>query len=321
MRPPVLALLGPTASGKTAVAIELCRLLSGEIIAADSRQVYRGFRIGSAAPTDAELAAAPHHLVGFLDPRRRYSVAEFVASAEHAIAQVSARGLTPIVVAGTGMYLKALVTGWTLADTPPDPEIRAGLMAELEAVGSESLHARLAALDPAAAARISPRDAKRIVRALEVCQVTGRPLSEVHAQRGRRAVPFDYRLFALVRPREELYARIDARVHAQLTAGWLDEVRALLAAGLDGHEPAMESLGYRRLVAHLRGEISLEEAICLIQRDTRRFAKRQMTWWRSFDEVDWIHVEADEAPSAIAARIAERWTAWYAVRRTADAPD
>jgi tRNA dimethylallyltransferase len=294
-------LLGPTGVGKTALAVEVCRRLGGEVVSADSRQIYRGLSIGSGAPTAAERSIAPHHLVGFLDPRQGWSVAEFVAAAEAAIADILARGRVPLVVAGTGLYLRALAEGWTLGGVPADAEVRA----RLESEPADVLHARLAAVDPISAVRLRPADHKRLVRALEVHAVTGETLSAWLARAGRRPVPYDYALIGLRRARAALYARIDARVEAMLAAGWLDEVRALLDDGLDATAPAMESLGYRRLVAVLRGETTLEVATAVaqatagIQMDTRRFAKRQMTWFRAMGGVNWL--EADEmSPEAAA---------------------
>lgn len=298
-RPSVLVLLGPTAVGKTAVAVELCQRLNGEVIAADSRQIYRGVAIGSAAPTAFELARAPHHLVGFLDPDVVWSAAEFRDQAEAIIADVLARGQTPIVVAGTGFYVSTLVYGWTLTAQPADPAVRA----RLEREPSEVLHARLAAADPETAERLAVADRKRVIRALEVLELTGRPLSEHHRERGTQPVPYDYQLHGLRRDRDDLNARIDRRVEAMLAAGWLHEVDQLVAAGLTGDEPAFEGLGYRRLLAYQRGEASLEETVELIQRDTRRFAKRQMTWFRGMAGVRWHDLAAETAPGEVVAAI------------------
>lgn len=296
---PVLVLLGPTAVGKTAVAVELCRRLGGEVIAADSRQIYRGLTIGSAAPTAAEIAEAPHHLVEFLAPDVVWSAAEFRDAAEAAIADVLARGRQPIVVAGTGFYVSTLVYGWTLTAQPADPALRA----RLEAEPADVLHARLAEVDPETAARLAPADRKRVVRALEVYELTGQPLSQHHRERGTQPVPYRYELHGLRRDRADLNARIDRRVEAMLAAGWLHEVDQLVADGLTGDEPAFEGLGYRRLLAHRRGELSLAEATELIQRDTRRFAKRQMTWFRGMAGVRWHDLPPEAEPAAVAAAI------------------
>lgn len=308
-RPRVLVLLGPTAVGKTAVALALAERLPAEIISADSRQIYAGLTIGSAAPTAAERALVPHHLVGFLDPRTTYSVAEFVAAAEATIADIASRDRLPLLVAGTGLYLRALVTGWTLTGVPRDPVVRARLEAEAVTAGSDALHVRLRGIDPETAARLAPADTKRIVRALEVWEVSGRPLSAHLAVSGTRPVPFDYQLHGLRRPRERLNARIAARLEAMLAAGWLDEVRSLLVAGLAGDEPAFESLGYRALAAVARGELDPDAAQARILIDTRRFAKRQMTWFRALPDVVWHDLDDDEPPATTAERIAEAWAA------------
>lgn len=286
-RPRVICLLGPTAVGKTALAVALGERLGGEVVSADSRQIYRGVSIGSGAPSPEELARVPHHLVGFRDPRAAYSVAEFKAAAESALADIVARGRAPLLVAGTGMWLKALTAGWTLTQVPADPELRARLAGEPAA----ALHARLAQADPATAARLAPADHKRVVRALEVLTLTGQPLSSHLAQAGSTPVAFDYQLWGLRRARESLCARIEARVDAMLAAGWLDEVRALLAAGLTGGEPALEALGYRHLVAALRGALAFDEAVARTKQDTRRFAKRQMTWFRALPDVSWLDLD------------------------------
>lgn len=307
MSPPVLCLYGPTAVGKTAIAVELCERLGAEVVGADSRQVYRGLELGSAAPTDDELARAPHHLIGFLEPHETFDVAEFVPAAEARLTDLLDRGRTPLIVAGTAMWLKALTAGWTFAGVGGDEAVRARLEAEAEELGNELLHQRLSELDPATAERLHVSDRKRLVRALEVYELTGRPLSEVLAEEGTRDVPYDYRIAILSRPREELYRRIDERVLKLLEAGWLDEVRALLARGLTGEERALEGLGYPRLVAHLRGELEFDEAIALIQQDTRRFAKRQVTWERKLGGAERFELGADETAGKAAARIVQWW--------------
>ncbi len=308
-RPPVAVLLGPTAVGKTAVAIELCRLLGGEVVSADSRQVYRGFEIGSAAPTAAERAAVPHHLVGFLPPEAAFGAAEFREAAEACLADIMSRGRTPVVVAGTGFYLSTLVLGWSLTGVAADQTVRERLAAET----AEALYERLREVDPEAAARLQPGDKKRLVRALEVYEVSGRTLSEHHRVAGSQPVPYCYRLFGLNRGREELYRRIEARVDQMLAAGWPDEVAALLAAGLSGDELAMEGLGYRHLLAVVRDGAPLADAVALTKQDTRRFAKRQLTWFRRLPVEQWLDLADDEPPAATAARLAAVWQAGHQV--------
>lgn len=304
-RPRVPVLLGPTAVGKTAVALELAERLDAEIVAADSRQIYRGFTIGSAAPTPAEIARAPHHLVGFVDPAAEFTVADYRDRAEAALADILARGRLPLLVAGTGLYLSTLIEGWTLTEVAGDETLRA----ELEALPTEELVARLRDADPITAARLHPNDRKRLVRALEVWAATGEPLSAHHHRAGTRPVPYRYVLFGLERDRIELYERIERRVEAMIAAGWLAEVRGLLARGVAENHRAMESLGYRRLAAVLRSETTLAEAVALTQRDTRRFAKRQLTWFRRLPGVNWIKMTVEMDSAEAAARIEAIWRA------------
>lgn len=303
-RPAVAVLLGPTAVGKTEVALALCERLGGEVIGADSRQVYRGLELGSAAPTAADRRRVPHHLVGFLEPTAQLTAAEFRDLAEAAIAQILAGGRTPVVVAGTGFYLSTLVYGWSLTGVAGDEAVRQ----RLEPLGTEALYARLREVDPASAGRLAPADRKRVIRALEVYELTGTPLSEHHRLAGTRRVPYDYHLYGLERPRAELYQRIDRRVEDMVARGWLAEVELLQRSGLTGDERALEGLGYRRLLAALRGETTLAEAVTLTKQDTRRFAKRQMTWFRTMAEVTWIDVSGRKA-AEVAEEIAARWRA------------
>lgn len=303
-KPPVPVFLGPTAVGKTEVALALCEQLGGEVIGADSRQVYRGLELGSAAPTAAERRRVPHHLVGFLEPTAQLTAAEFRDLAEAAIADILARGRTPLVVAGTGFYLSTLVYGWSLTGVAADEAVRR----RLEQLGTEALYARLRDVDPAAAGRLAPADRKRVIRALEVFDLTGTTLSEHHRLAGTRPVPYDYHLFGLERGRAELYGRIERRVEDMVARGWPAEVESLQRSGLTGDERALEGLGYRRLLAALRGETTLAEAVALTKQDTRRFAKRQMTWFRKMAEATWIDVSGREA-AEVAEDIAARWRA------------
>ncbi len=269
-----LLILGPTASGKSALALALAEKLGGEIVNADSMQVYRDLRVLTARPTPEEEARAPHHLYGYVDAAERFSTGRWLADALAAIADIRARGKTPIVVGGTGLYFKALTQGLAPA-SPADEETRARLMAELKEQGAPALHARLETLDPDAAARIQPADAPRILRALEVAE-SGVTLSELHAQTESSFT--DWVGVALTPPREPLYASIEARFEMMLANGALDEARALAARGLDPLLPAMKAHGMPWLAAHFRGEMSLAAAADLGKRDTRRYAKRQFTW-------------------------------------------
>jgi tRNA dimethylallyltransferase len=283
--PKLLVIAGPSASGKTAAALELARRHDGELVGGDSVQVYRGFDVGSAKPTAAELGGVPHHLLDVGDPDDPLDAARYAELADAAIADVAARGRLPIVVGGTGLWLRALLRG--LAPLPrPDPALRARLEAESDALGAPALHARLASLDPRAAAAIHPNDALRIVRALEVFEQTGRPLGELRAEHALGAPRYPFFFVALDRPRDELYARIDARIDGMLDAGWLEETRALLARWGEGARP-LGSVGYRELVAHLREGVPWDETVRRIRKSTRVYTRRQRTWLASEPSVSW----------------------------------
>lgn len=272
----LLVVCGETASGKTALAVALARALGGEIVGADSVQVYRGFDVGSGKPTAAELDGVPHHLLSVAEPDEPFHAGRFVASADEAIAAIRARGRTPIVCGGTYLWIKALVEG--LVEAPAaDPAMRAALQAELAAHGSAHLHRRLSEVDPASGERLHPNDAVRIVRALEVHALTGLRLSELHAAHGFRTRRHRARLLRVTRPREVLEARIAARVVDMLARGLVDEVRGLVAAGFGDTKP-MRAVGYAETKAHLEGALPAAELARAITRATCVFARRQRTW-------------------------------------------
>jgi tRNA dimethylallyltransferase len=284
-RPRLLAVVGPTAAGKTAVALRLAEELGGEVLSCDSMQVYRGMDVGTAKPTPAERARVPHHLLDVVDPDEDFSAARYVELADAAAAAISARGRVVVVCGGTGLYLRALVRGLFPAPRP-DPALRA----RHREAGAAAVRERLLAVDPEAARGILPGDLVRLSRALEVYEQTGVPISEL---RRRAAGPPRYpaRLVGLAPPRPELHARIDARFDQMMAAGFLDEVRRLL----DRYGPAarpLGALGYAQLRDHLLGRVSLEEAVRLGKRDTRRYARRQLTWFRSEPGITW-HASPD----------------------------
>jgi tRNA dimethylallyltransferase len=287
----LLAIVGPTAAGKTALAIELARALGGEIVSADSRQVYRGMDIGTAKPTPAELAAAPHHLIDVVDPDEDFSLGIYQDLARAAIEESAARDRLPLLVGGTGQYLAAVLQGWQMPRVAPRPELRAALEREADAKGAAALHARLAQVDPAAAAGILPTNVRRVIRALEVYQVTGRPIS---AQQTMRPPPYDVRTLWLALPAPALYARIDARVDAMIAAGLVDEVRGLLARGYSWDLPAMSSLGYREFRPYFEGDATLEDAIRRLKYDTHAFARRQPNWFRRLPAVEQLPADAPD---------------------------
>jgi len=283
MAGPCWVLIGPTASGKTAVALELARRHSLEVVSVDSMQVYRGMDIGTAKPTPDERARVPHHLIDVLDPSQRCNVGVFCRMAHEAMDEIRARGRRPLIVGGTPLYLKGLI--WGLTDGPAAaPDVRARLEAEGRDHGSAVLHERLRALDPEAAARIHPNDVHRLVRALEVLEVTGQPISRTQCHfDGPPRLP--QVMVGLRWPRAQLYARIEERVDTMMERGLLDEVKSL--QGRMGGQ-ARQALGYKELTSYLAGQCSLEEAVRRIKRDTRRFAKHQLTWFRRFAQVHWI---------------------------------
>ncbi len=298
----LIVVAGTTASGKTALALELARSVGGELIGADSVQVYRGFDIGSAKPTERELGGVAHHLIDVIDPDEAIDAARFASLADAAIAGVHARGRVAIVVGGTGLWLRALVRGLVALPTP-DPETRAGLEAEVAAVGAPVLHARLARLDPRAATAIHANDALRIVRALEVHAQTGRALGELRHEHALGAPRYRTLFFALDREREALRARIVSRVDAMIAAGLVDEVHALLARW-PREARAFGSVGYREVVGHLAGETTLEAMREAIVRSTWVYTRRQRTWFRSEPGID-AHLDAGALDGAeIAVRTA-----------------
>ena len=283
----IIAVVGPTASGKTAVGIEIAERLGGEIISADSMQFYRGMEIGTGAPTAAELARVKHHFVGFLDPSEEFSAGAFERAARERVADLRAQDKPPIVVGGAGLYVSALLDG-LFPGPGKDDAIRARLHEEAETAGVPALYERLANVDPEYAAVIQENDLRRIVRALEVHELTGEPLSKLHREHRSETESLDAVLVAPEWPRNELYARIDARVDAMLDHGLLDEVQALLDNGYGADIDRLRSLGYREMAAHLRGESTLDEATELMKRYTRRYAKRQLTWFRADARVHWL---------------------------------
>jgi tRNA dimethylallyltransferase len=296
-------LTGPTASGKTSLALALATRLGAEIVSLDSMALYRGMDIGTAKPTPEERAAVPHHLIDVIEPDEETSVAEYVAAAERAVGEITERGRVPLFVGGTPLYLKALLRG-IFSGPPADWELRRRLLATAEAQGNEQLHAQLAAVDPAAAKRLHPRDVRRVIRAIEVFEKTGRTISE-HQQQFDRARPAEQcRVYVLDWPREQLLKRIDARVDAMFAAGLVDETRRLLAGPHPPGRTASQAVGYREVIAHLRGQRDLEATIAEVKLRTRQFAKRQMTWFRSLSECRWLDATrtAEELTGEIVAR-------------------
>lgn len=299
----LLVIVGPTASGKTAVAIELCRLLDGEIISADSALVYRGLDIGSAKPTPAEQARARHHLIDIRNPDEEYSAAQWAQDATHVIEELRQRGKQPIIVGGTGFYVNALLKPQLLAGAPQNFPLRQELEAFAAREGVEALHRRLELLDPAAAARLHPNDVMRVVRAFEVAQYEATRIPEDVAIEAETSTGPEYAAFGLEWPREQLYARIDARVDAMLEQGFLQELESLLKVGY-GNTIGLQSLGYRQMRAVLENPELLEQGLEEWKRQTRRYAKRQGTWFRHQLNVSWIAAVNGEGEERSVAEIA-----------------
>jgi tRNA dimethylallyltransferase len=298
----LIVVCGPTCTGKTAAAIELADILGGEIIAADSRTVYRFMDIGTAKPTPAQRARVRHHLVDVAAPDEVFTVARFRRLARAALDDVRGRGKVPLLVGGTGLYIRAVADDLQIPEVPPQWDLRVRLE-ETERAEPGSLHRRLTTIDAAAAARIHPRNVRRLVRALEVFETTGTPMS---VQQRRGSTSHDAARIGLMVDRPVLYERIDTRVDEQIAAGLIDEVRGLLASGYSPSLPAMQGLGYKEIVAFLNGDQTLDAGVHTLKRNTRRYAKRQLTWFRGDPRIRWIdvtHKDAADVAAAIAAML------------------
>ena len=283
--PSVLVIAGPTASGKTAAAIDVARHFDGELVGADSVQVYRGFDIGSAKPTPEELGGLPHHLLDVLDPDEDVDAVAYAGLADAAIRNIGSRGKLPIVVGGTGLWIRALVRG--LVDVPPaDPEIRRRLEQAASIEGGPALHSRLAQIDPISADAVHPNDTLRIVRALEVHEQTGKPLGVLRAEHALGAPRYNAVLIVLDMDREQHGTVVEHRAKQMLDAGWIDEVRSLRSRWGDDIR-AFGSVGYRDVLAHVRDEVPLDETLRRIRKSTRIYARRQRTWFKSEPGVSW----------------------------------
>lgn len=298
---PVIVLVGPTAAGKTSVAIDLARRIDGEIISADSRQFFRRLDIGTAKPTAAEQAQARHHFVDFLPLDADYSAGAFSRQARERIDELRQRGINVVVAGGSGMYVTALLDGF-FAPTVRDKALQQQLKVRARQEGADTLYAELQRVDPARAAELHANDLHRIVRALEVYYATGERLSELQ-QQPRVPAAFPFRLFGLRWPRQTLYHRIEARVDAMLEAGLEAEVRALLDSGVDPQINALQTVGYREMIDYLRGTGDRDEMVALIKQRTRNFAKRQMTWFRKDQRIHWLDVEDETGLAAVASQI------------------
>lgn len=286
---PLVMVVGPTAVGKTELAIELAGRFNGEIVSADSRLFYRGMDVGTAKPTPEDRSRVPHHLIDIADPDQTLSLAVFQNTAREVIAGIHTRNKIPFLVGGTGQYIRAVTQGWTPPEVKPDERLRGELEKLREERGSEWLHARLEDIDPAAAEQIDPRNYRRTIRALEVSLTTGKRFSE---QRGQSESPYHLITIGLRRPRSELYERIDRRIEAMFANGFLQEVEDLLAKGYPPSLPSMSAIGYRECILVIRGELSEEQARAAIRRATRVFVRRQANWFKESDpKIKWFQIQ------------------------------
>ncbi|OKP88355.1 tRNA (adenosine(37)-N6)-dimethylallyltransferase MiaA [Paenibacillus helianthi] len=303
-------LLGPTAVGKTRLSLEMAEAYNAEIISGDSMQVYRGMDIGTAKIKPEEMMGIPHHLIDIHDPQDSYSAAEFQEQGGRLIEEISRKGKLPFIVGGTGLYIESLCYGFRFSEAVADEAFRSEQDAFAEAHGAEALHARLAAVDPVSAARLHPNDRRRIIRALEIHHQTKVTLSESHADQKKES-PYELCLIGLTMDRKILYKRIEDRIDQMLAEGLVTEVEGLLQRGYSRSLVSMQGLGYKEIAAYLAGEMTLDEAVTLLKRDTRRFAKRQLSWFRHMKEIQWIDVDEtqdfSENFAKIRAKIADKF--------------
>lgn len=300
MKIPLVVIVGPTAVGKTDTAIIVAQKIGGEIISADSMQIYRHMDIGTAKPNRDEMKGIKHYMIDIVNPEEEFSVADFQRIAKAYIEDINKRGKLPIVVGGTGLYINSLVYNLDFTETISDPELRENLRELARERGNEYLHEMLKRVDPEAAEKLHPNDIKRIIRALEVYHCSGKPMSQYHRTIKKEEVPYDLAMVGLRMNRKDLYRRIEQRVDKMIEEGLVEEVRELLDRGCTRDMTSMQGLGYKEIIGYLEGEYSLEEAVSILKRDTRRFAKRQFTWFGRDDRIFWIDVEKYSSREEIA---------------------
>ncbi|MDA3897536.1 MAG: tRNA (adenosine(37)-N6)-dimethylallyltransferase MiaA [Desulfobacteraceae bacterium] len=291
-KPKVIVICGPTGIGKTKLSLSLAKAFNGCIVGADSMQIYRYMDIGTAKPDSEELSVAPHYLIDVADPDEDFDAAKFARQGRAAVSEISARGCVPLIVGGTGFYVKAILHGLFPA-SPVDPEIRRKIQEDLQVHDRDWLYDRLRSCDPEAASRIHPNDTYRVTRALEIFEITGYPLSEYQKQHGFMDNPFETLKVCLHMNRKALYERINRRVDLMIDAGLLEEVKSLLERGYSGDLKSMQSIGYRHMVDYINKKFTWDETVYTLKRDTRRFAKRQLTWFRK--DAQMIRKSPDDA--------------------------
>ncbi len=307
----LVVIVGPTAVGKSEVAIEVARRMDGEIVSADSVQVYRHLDIGAAKPTPAERSLVSHHMIDIVDPDQEYSVADYQHDARSAIKDIYRRGRLPILVGGSGLYVRAVTANYSFSASGQSSAIRESLQKEAEKYGEMFLYRKLQESDPLSAEKIHPRDRRRIIRALEVYEQSSRPLSMQVADTKKADAAYKLFMFGLTMPRETLYRRIETRVDRMIEQGLVAEVKGLLERGFSAGSKAMSSLGYRHIISCMQGENTLEQAVETLKRDTRRFAKRQQTWFRRDREIIWLDVSDDGGKEAATENICKLLAGYF----------
>lgn len=290
----LIVITGPTASGKTALSVRLAKELGAEIVNADSMQIYKYMDIGTAKPTVEEREGVPHHLIDIVNPDELFSVARYCECAKSAIDDIHSRRKTAVMVGGTGLYVDSLVNNIQFSETEPDEEYRQLLETEAQERGNECIYEKLKAIDPESAAKIAVQDTKRIIRALEVYHVTGKTITWHNEQSRSVPSPYNTTMFAISMDRDALYDKINRRVDVMLELGLVDEVKKILEMGVDEKATSMQAIGYKEIVGYLKGEISLEKAADDIKQGSRRYAKRQLTWFRRNSNINWIENDVEE---------------------------
>jgi len=288
---PLVVITGPTATGKSEVGVLVAGKVGGEIVSADSMLVYRGMDIGTAKPTSSQMRNIPHHLIDIVGPDQEYNVALFQKQARVIIADIMRRNKIPVLVGGTGLYIRAVIDDYDFSGSEGNESYRKALHKEAMEHGPELLHKRLSEVDPRAASKLHPKDVRRVIRALEVYKFTGKPISSYHTIAQSSQPIYNLLMFGLTMDREMLYRKIERRVDSMIAAGLVEEVQGLLNRGFSPELSSMRGLGYKEIVAYLTGRLSLDQAVDILKRNTRRFAKRQMTWFRRDERIRWFHVD------------------------------
>ncbi len=289
----IIAVVGPTASGKTALAIEIAKEFDGEIVSCDSMQIYEGMDVGTAKPTKEEMEQIPHHMIDIATPWENYSVADFTQTARTCIEDILSRGKTPVLAGGTGLYVDSILQNIVFDEYESDPEFRDAMQKIAETKGAEEVHRLLAEKDKEAADKIHPNNVRRVIRALEVCHLTGKTFTQVNLE-ARKEPLYDALILGIDTDREVLYERINVRVDKMIEDGLLEEVKSLKDKGVNRETTAMQAIGYKELFDYLEGTISFDDSIEKIKMESRRYAKRQLTWFRRNEEINWVSVQKRE---------------------------